>query len=955
MSNENSVGEVSLDLMLNQKEFNSQVSKLGSNVKNSFANSTSGLGKTTENLGNSMKSSMSAAFSSIGGIVAKGLSVAAIGTFIKSSVELGSNLTEVQNVVDTVFGNMSTQVDNFASNAMTKFGLSETVAKKYTGTLGSMAKAFGFSTSQSAQMAETLTGLAGDVSSFYDISSDASYVKLKTIFSGETEPLKELGIVMTENSLNAYAMANGFGKTTDKMSEQEKVALRYQYVLSQLSLQSGDFQRTQNSWANQVRVLSLQWDQFRANLGQGLINVITPIIVALNALMSKLVQLSEMFKNFTISLTGGDASKSGGTAIASIAGGLDTSTQSANKAGNAITGVGDKAASAAKKAQKSVMGFDVLNKLQTPDSGASSGAGGAGTGGIGGVSPVKTNDTTKTKNQNKELDNMLSKLKSIGNIVKKGFWDGFGKNGVDNIKNIIKSAQSIGKNLDYIFNNPEVRNAAANWAKTVLYNFGLISGSAASIGTTIVSLLIGGISKYLDQNKDFLKNEIIKMFDVSSQITTVVGKIWQVVADVFSVFGSQVAQQLLANVINIITRPFIIAYDILMQLTRDVLQGVLTILQNNAGQIKLAISNILSFLQSITSTLSNALNIIGQSALNVYNTYIHPAIQNIANGISTIVSAILTAFNTYIKPVLDALAKKFNEVIMQHFVPMIQTAQTEIGKIILLLSQLWQQYLAPFFAWLDATIIKQIAPVIEKIGTVVLDVFGKIFDIIGDAIKVIGGIITFLVGIFTGNWSQAWDGIKQIAGGVWDAIKTVINGALVLITGDTSMSMDKIGKSITDGFNHVKDFLGGVWKDIHDGAITAFDNIAKAIKSPINAIIDMINNVINGLNSVGSVDIGGHKLGINIPKIPRLANGGYIEANNPQLAIIGDNTKSGEIVTPDDKMRSIISDELNKKGNSDNTPIIINSYTVLDGKIIYSEVKKMSMAEARRTGSTQFA
>ncbi|MGN0299233.1 MAG: hypothetical protein ACI4C1_08660, partial [Lachnospiraceae bacterium] len=220
--------------------------------------------------------------------------------FGKSCIDLGSDLTEVQNVVDSAFKTMSGSIDEFAQNADTQFGLSEIMAKRYAGTFGAMSKAFGFTEKQAAEMSTTLTGLAGDVASFYNVSQDAAYTKLKSVFTGETESLKDLGVVMTQTALDSYALANGFGKTTSQMSEMEKVALRYQFVQDQLATATGDFARTAaTSWANQVRIFALQMDSLKATIGQGLINVFMPVIKMVNTLISRLATLANAFKSFT--------------------------------------------------------------------------------------------------------------------------------------------------------------------------------------------------------------------------------------------------------------------------------------------------------------------------------------------------------------------------------------------------------------------------------------------------------------------------------------------------------------------------------------------------------------------------------------------------------------------------------------------------------------------------------
>ena len=178
---DNSVGQIGLDLVVNQGQFNKQMAGI------------QGLAKKA------------------GIALAAAFSVKKLVEFGAQCIELGSDLQEVQNVVDVTFPRMGSQVDAFAKEAAASFGLSETMAKRFTGTFGAMAKAFGFSEKAAYEMSTTLTGLAGDVASFYNISQDEAYTKLKSVFSGETETLKDLGVVMTQNALDAYALANGFG------------------------------------------------------------------------------------------------------------------------------------------------------------------------------------------------------------------------------------------------------------------------------------------------------------------------------------------------------------------------------------------------------------------------------------------------------------------------------------------------------------------------------------------------------------------------------------------------------------------------------------------------------------------------------------------------------------------------------------------------------------------------
>ena len=325
-----SVGQIGLDLVVNQNQFDRQM--------RGITNIASKAGK----------------------ILAGAFAIKKITEFTSACLDLGSDLAEVQNVVDVTFSKMNEQVNNFAQNAVFQFGLSETMAKQYTGTFGAMAKAFGFVESEAYAMSTTLTGLAGDVASFYNITQGEAYTKLKSVFTGETESLKDLGVVMTQTALDQFALANGYGKTTAKMTEQEKVALRYAFVQQQLSLAQGDFARTSDSWANQVRILKLQFDSLRASLGQGFIAAVTPVIKVINTIMGKLVQLANVFSAFMKRLFGVKSDSSSG--IGAVASDVSSATNAMDNLSNSTSGVGSAAKKAAKEI-KGLMGIDEINTI----------------------------------------------------------------------------------------------------------------------------------------------------------------------------------------------------------------------------------------------------------------------------------------------------------------------------------------------------------------------------------------------------------------------------------------------------------------------------------------------------------------------------------------------------------------------------------------------------------------
>jgi hypothetical protein len=299
--------------------------------------------------------------------------------FGRSAVDLGSQITEVENVVDVAFGSMSDKAYQFASTAKEQFGLSELAAKQYSGTMMAMMKSSGVAQDAASKMSISLAGLAGDIASFYNIDTDTAFQKIRSGISGEIEPLRQLGINLSVANMEAYALSRGITTSYNAMSQAEKVALRYNYLMSATGDVQGDFARTSGTWANQVRLLTLNFQSLSAVIGQGLIAGILPAIQALNALMSKLMQAANVFRNFMYVLMGKKlkGSQTGVSDVVSDLGGIETAVDDAS------SGLDD-ATSSAKKLKKalSVLPFDQLNQLadNSNDSGTASKSLGSGLG-----------------------------------------------------------------------------------------------------------------------------------------------------------------------------------------------------------------------------------------------------------------------------------------------------------------------------------------------------------------------------------------------------------------------------------------------------------------------------------------------------------------------------------------------------------------------------------------------
>ena len=808
----------------------------------------------------------------IGVLIGGAFAVGKLAQFGKECIELGSNLAEVQNVVDVTFTTMSDKVNEFAKNAMTSAGLSETMAKQYVGTFGAMSKSFGFSEQQAYDMSTALTQLTGDVASFYNISQDLAYTKLKSVFTGETETLKELGIVMTQNALDSYALANGYGKTTSAMTEQEKVALRLAFVQDQLSAASGDFVRTSDSWANQVRVMQLQLQSLKATVGQGLINIFTPVLKVINTLLGKLATLANAFKSFTELITGKKSSGQTGASGAGLAGTDaigDTADQYGDAADNAekLADATNDTADATKKATKAAKGYlnplDEINNYSTDKSTDSSSKTPSGT--TGGLADqmkdaVQNVDygkmaegETVLDKMSKPLEKIIDRFKELAKLIAKGFWDGLGDYEpiFDGIK---KDLDSIWKTLKDIFTDSEVTKAANKFFDSYAYAIGQVAGSFARIGLTIAQNIIGGIEKFLSQNVQRIKNYLIDMFNIGSEIAQIGGNLAVAFADVFSVFGGETAQQITANLIGIFAEIGMVLTETAAKLGRDMLNMIAQPFIDNKDILKSAIEGSLGVIETVTSGVLTVVQNLSDAISMLYDEHTKPFFDSIANGLSSIFETLITGYNTYILPVLQGLAEQIKGLLEGPLGDAILKIEAFLGKLIDSLKLLWESVLVPLINWIIANLLPVVAKIIGAVGTTAIKVIKSLIKIIGDVADTLSGIIDFLVGVFTGDWKLAWQGIKEIASGVWNlikdiisgtwsVIKSIIKGALDIIKSVINAAWNAIKAATATIWNAVKNNLSNLWNSLKSVASTAFNAIKAKVASIWNSIKDKTSQV----------------------------------------------------------------------------------------------------------------
>lgn len=829
------VGSVFFEVGYDHKSFGKIVDSSSKNLKN--------------NLGNAFKDTNKAGvscFKSIAKAAAAVFSVAAVSKFVASSLKIGSALTEVQNVVDVTFRQNSQIINDFAKNSQKQFGISELAAKRYTGTIGAMFKSMGQSETNTLKMSQNMTKLAADIASFYDISTDEAFNKISSGLSGMTIPLKQIGINMSVANLEAYALTQGITTSYDAMSEASKVLLRHNYLLSVTSDAQGDFSRTSSSWANQTRILRLQWESFKASMGAAFIAALTPVLQGLNYLIERMVMAAQVFSVFVKSITGfknesngaGVAAKAAASMIGDIG---DEAMESANKT-----------VAANKKASRALASFDELNVLTSPSSDESGGKSDISVPALDIGEIVQLPQLNNVEKMFEDLkirvDSFLNSFRNIAPInslvsnIKKAF-ERIGKA----MTPLLKPLSSIGFHFGEIFmtNLSAGIRAGAGIMESSVNGIVNVIASGAELAASIARPAFESLSKFFAENSETIKTDIINGWqnietDTRSFVDSTTGYIqtvWGGMTEWFTINNEEV-ETLFSGTWSAISSMAGATWAGMQAGASVVFGGIGDFLGKHMTEIKDSIIGVWNMIWDIISPIWNT---ITETIKTVFNGIKDFFIENGAK-IREIVSGAFEIIWILIKKVLDQI-KKF-----------------------------WDTW--------GETIMAAVNGVLNGLKATFLFIWNGIKNSVEMAINAIRNIINIVLAVLKGDWGAAWDGIKKLFTDAWDGMKK---------------SMSNIGDFIKNIFVNVKNTLKNVW-----------DGIVNVFRAPINTILGFINKLIKAWNSLGfkvpKIDLGvlgsfgGFDIGLpKIPEIPMMAKGGVV--SQPTLAMIGEG-RSSEAVLP---------------------------------------------------------
>ncbi len=862
-------------------------------------------------------SSVKSIFSKLAITAGVAFSVRGIVNFAKSSIELASNLEEVQNVVDVAFGDMSGKMEEFADKAIEMYGISELAAKKTGSTFMAMAKGMQIPTDVASDMSIALTGLSADMASFHNEEQSVTETALHSVFTGETETLKKFGIVMTEANLQQFAYTQGINKKISAMSQAEKVLLRYNYVMNQTALAQGDFARTSGNWANQTRVLSMQWQQFSANLGVIFKNVIKPALAYINQALSVLIAASERLINTFSELFGwetesADATGQVSSSIADAVGNQEDLTQAVKDT--------------AKANERALMGFDKINKLSDNSSDSSSGG-----------SSVPAGNYSDTDTSEKEAEEKISLLreKFMQSLYEvKSWWN---------------------NNFSDIFS-------------------GIWNGISAEAGefSVIIADAFSDLGSLKDELSQYFTSDFTTLLQAAfgtagSTITGLFDTFNTVFSDIWNLAVFPLIEGLTANFLPFIT-----------QLCTDVVETFGVLFDGVKSVFDLLWTEGISPVLTVISTI---ITDVLASIKQAWDKWGKPIFDNLKDAIENTVNTVQAFWEDCLQPIWDSVIEAAKEIWNDYLKPFLNNVLDLIGELTNGALEIYNKFISPIVTWFVQKFGPPIAEIFKTLVERVKNSITSVISTVNGIVTLLKGVIQFVVGVFTGDWKKAWNGIKTALKGVLDTFKglfkTAWNGIKAVFNIDiVSKFFKNVWGSIKSAFGNIpdwfKDKFKSAWKKVKDvfskGGETfegIKDGILSSLKSIINGLIDGINAVIkapfDGINTalkkVKDIKIAGAtpfkdkiKL-INVPEIPKLATGTVVPANYGEfLAVLGDNKRETEVVSPLSTIKRAVAEVI---GDGINSPIELIVY--LDGDVVYRKVVQKNNQETKRRGVNPLA
>lgn len=835
------------------------LSQQGSKVGSASRSLVTGFSNTTKSI-KSTRSGFRGLASTIGKFYATYWMVMRAVGKIGSAVDLASQLTEVQNVVDTTFGDMARKVDDFTKTSIQDFGMSELTVKQISSRFQALGTSIGISSEQvangtavankalmsqnntlykttdsMADMSLNLTRLAGDMASFYDVDQADVAKSLQSIFSGTIAPLRRYGLDLTQATLSEWAMKNGLDANIKSMTQAEKVLLRYNYVMANTQAAQGDFAKTANTWANSVRVLKQEFQAWGSIIGSVVINALKPFVQALNKVMLKVISFTRTVADalgaifgWTIEISGRGATADGMEDIADGVGDIGDNADSSNKK--------------AQKLKKTLLSIDEIHALDDNSdsgSGGGSGSGGSGGGGAGGG----------VDSSLKKTDGLLEKYKSsIKDLYSLGKYIGDAlASAMESIdwKKIYQKADNFGKGLADFLNGLISPRLFYDLGATIAGSLNTALHFLNSFGTTFDWTNFGlsianGINGFFE-NFDFaLLAKTINAWvqGIYTMLTTAIKNVsWKDVLKGITDFLSNLD----IKTVEIIVGTLLIKKIISLKLGSVALAFIGKSLSKAIAE---AIASKIGFELVEGASIGTAIMQAFKTIFASLSTNLGLLIEGLFSGLS-LGDAITAAFGTGAVDLLATIGSAFSAIAgtilsIVNFVKMLKDGFSWINEILMVIGVALATIGAILagVAALPAVIVGAIVAAVSTIVVLVKDNWNTIcelFSTVGDWFN--GNVIEPVVSFFKDMWKT----ISGFFGSLWKDIVTVWQGASKWFS---STVIEPIVGFFKGFATRAQQIFQGVWIIIQAIWIVASSWFNNNVITPISNLFNFLKTLI---------------------------------------------------------------------------------------------------------------
>ncbi|WIF95012.1 hypothetical protein [Caminicella sporogenes] len=808
-----------------------------------------------------------------------------IGKVIKDSIMSGMEAIESENLFEVSLGRMADSARKWSEELQKTLGLNGYEIRKNLGVLYNMTTSMGLTENSAYDLSTSLTKLAYDMASFYNLRPEEAFNKIRAGITGETEPLKALGILVDENTIKQVAYKNGIAAVGAELTQQQKVMARYLAIMEQTKNAQGDLARTIDSPANQLRILRTQLELLKINLGQAFMPIVQVVLPILTSLAKWLVTVTNLLKQFTHALFGVSKTqtKQASTAV---------------KAAKSQIQVGKAIEKAGEKAKGSIAGFDEINQLQEQTKQI---GGKVGDISLGEPVEIKNTEISSEQLEDTNIGEKAKEFKTLFEPIIESF---------EKLKTSVEPLiGNISKGLKFFYS--EILEPLGKWtiSKAVPSFLDLLREAISLLNPVIEALKPLGKwlwDKFLKPMGSFVADTFISTLDsiteslkkigdwmtdnkkVVEDITKAVAafflawKITELLAFIQTSGGIIKAFKSIKDAIVACTVAKIVDKFETIALTVLYAKDFVVSLVKTAAQLAIStgawLANTAAKIANVTAT---ALAIAGQAALT--------AAMAAWNVVCAIGTAVTTAFNTALAMLTSPITlvimaivalvagivllikhwdkvKKAAKICWDKIVKIWRKANNWFNENVIkpveeLFKKLWEQIAKQasetwskivkvwktVHKWFDDNVISPISNLFSSLREKISTAFSKAIESTKEKFE---GLVSFITGIFTSNWRRAWEEVKKI-------------------------------------FKGIVESLTGIFKSV------------------INSIIDIFNTFIRYWNKIefkvpsvripGLGKVGGFSVGVpKIAEIPKLARGGIID--RPTLAMIGERGK--EAVVP---------------------------------------------------------